>query len=671
MKQLKRMLALVLAIALALAIAVPAFADENGPEIVIDMGNNGGKVTVKLPEKPENADNDELYAAIRQHTFMAYQIFEATYADYAASYTERETIGYGDVPIIVRDPNMAGDKSYLIAFKWGNGIDPEKLWNALLKDDNFKDKLKSIQFTQNTPGQLFNPSAYELAKIMSELQSDQLKDGEWVSSAGARAFAAIADQCLIDGKGIKKDDPIPAGYYLVVDSSNNGEMKNLSVLAMSGDNQFFQPEVKVDAPEMDKKVLEIDDSTGSFEWKDVADYDIGDHIPFVLTGSLPSDYSSYEYYRYVFHDTLSPTLSFNNDVTVYINGKVLVNDTNNEWYKVEQTSDSFTVTIKDLKVLPASYGIDADSTIQVVYTARLLPNAVLGNPSIVDGKINGNTNTAYLEFSNDPNYHPDPNRDPDDPDDPDDPPPTGDTPPKTVIVLTFKVVVNKISDQKDEEGKPVRLPGADFTLFKYYPDESKLPQAVRDLMATNEQVTVNGKTYYAVPADLSEVTDSEEETPAEPETQAETTDTKEGPTQFVFKGLDAGDYMLRETVVPDGYNRAEDMFFTIISTLDDATQKATGLGIKDGIVKDENGNTILNMAEAADPEDGALPTLGFVSDLNAGSLTTSIVNLTGVLLPSTGGIGTTIFYVIGGLLVLAAVVLLITKKRMGNQDKPE
>lgn len=44
-----------------------------------------------------------------------------------------------------------------------------------------------------------------------------------------------------------------------------------------------------------------------------------------------------------------------------------------------------------------------------------------------------------------------------------------------------------------------------------------------------------------------------------------------------------------------------------------------------------------------------------------------VINYTGTELPSTGGIGTTIFYVAGSVLVLAAAVLLITKKRMSEE----
>ena len=50
------------------------------------------------------------------------------------------------------------------------------------------------------------------------------------------------------------------------------------------------------------------------------------------------------------------------------------------------------------------------------------------------------------------------------------------------------------------------------------------------------------------------------------------------------------------------------------------------------------------------------------------SVTANIANSTGTTLPSTGGMGTTIFYVLGSALVLGAVVLLVTKKRMSTKD---
>ena len=61
-------------------------------------------------------------------------------------------------------------------------------------------------------------------------------------------------------------------------------------------------------------------------------------------------------------------------------------------------------------------------------------------------------------------------------------------------------------------------------------------------------------------------------------------------------------------------------------------------------------------------------TATFTPGISDGSLTTDVVNQKGATLPETGGIGTTIFYVLGTILVLGAGILLITKKRM-SADK--
>ena len=54
-------------------------------------------------------------------------------------------------------------------------------------------------------------------------------------------------------------------------------------------------------------------------------------------------------------------------------------------------------------------------------------------------------------------------------------------------------------------------------------------------------------------------------------------------------------------------------------------------------------------------------------DKEAGKLDTMVVNERGVLLPETGGIGTLIFYLIGGILVVCSIVFIITKKRMNEK----
>ena len=59
----------------------------------------------------------------------------------------------------------------------------------------------------------------------------------------------------------------------------------------------------------------------------------------------------------------------------------------------------------------------------------------------------------------------------------------------------------------------------------------------------------------------------------------------------------------------------------------------------------------------------------FTANTTEGSLSANVVNKAGSTLPETGGMGTTIFYILGGLLVLFAVVFLVAKKRMSNMER--
>ena len=61
-------------------------------------------------------------------------------------------------------------------------------------------------------------------------------------------------------------------------------------------------------------------------------------------------------------------------------------------------------------------------------------------------------------------------------------------------------------------------------------------------------------------------------------------------------------------------------------------------------------------------------TIDYASDTSSVGSTTQIANYSGTVLPSTGGIGTTIFYILGGILVVGAGVLLITRRRT-NAEK--
>lgn len=110
-------------------------------------------------------------------------------------------------------------------------------------------------------------------------------------------------------------------------------------------------------------------------------------------------------------------------------------------------------------------------------------------------------------------------------------------------------------------------------------------------------------------------------------------------TTFEWTGLDDGDYKISETTTPAGYNTIADIEFTITAAHDVTSVKPTLTSLT-------GGNK-------------------FTGEVSTGAVSADIENNTGSTLPETGGMGTTIFYVVGSILVLGAVVLLVTKKRMG------
>lgn len=611
MKNLKKILALVTALALTLALALPALAADGDVTV--------GDITVPaLPTvSGEGTDN-------ATHTYTIYQVFKGTW----------------------------GEDNALMAVEWGNGVNASALvtaltgdayvtaYNALLASTDGQlttdtNPFKGIVYSETEP----NKSADAVARVLSQmnLQAD--------NSLEARAFAQVVDNNKQgDGTDVPTDGVTltEAGYYLTVDTvtATNGQTAARSLYILSQQNKgTYKPTPKASVPQLDKKVMETNDTTGATEWKDdVADYDIGDHIPFVLTGTVSARYDDFKVYKYVFTDTLSAglTLDYNpadsetaNTFKVFVNttvnGTTTTTQLNSNQYAFATTDNGFTVTFADLKQL-TDVTINGTTTIQVLYTATLNENATTGGE--------GNPNSAKLTFSNDPNSTDAGN------------PPTGDTPEDKVTVFTFKLVVNKVGDTANSTGVPQALTGAKFSLWKEIPNEN----------ATSEE-----KKYVIV--------------------KTLPGDGQEAISTFTFDGLDAGNYKLVEDTAPAGYNKAEDMYFTVIpvyGTKDETTgkikdpEKLTGLHINP--VKNATGNEV-DGQYAATNEDGATiigadgePTFPMTGVVTDGTLTASVLNLHGLLLPSTGGIGTTIFYVVGGLLVLGAGVLLITKKRMGRSE---
>ena len=405
--------------------------------------------------------------------------------------------------------------------------------------------------------------------------------GEKYDSTTAKAFAKLAGANVTTASGSATSSAgstvisgLAPGYYLVKDKDESQNGKNAAytpfILQVVGD---ATAQLKNDTPTVQKKVKDTNDTAGTTtDWQDSADYDIGDTIPFQLKATLPAHISEYDHYYVEFTDTLSAGLTFDKITKVTADGTTLTSDQ----YTVTTTSNSagtttLSVIITDVKAVAT---ITKDDDIVVEYNATLNSKAVIGSA--------GNPNKVKLTYSNNPNNTGDGTSKPGD---------TGETPEDTVIVFTYKVVVNKV---KEDGTSP--LEGAGFTLYKK--DSSGKWNEVETISA--------GDT-----------------------------------TTFTFSGLDDGDYKLVETTVPDGYNKASDVEFTISASHSEEADEPKLISLS------------VDQTSA-----------DFTSSTTDGSLTTDVVNKKGSVLPSTGGMGTTILYVVGTILVLAAGILLVTKKRM-------
>lgn len=306
-----------------------------------------------------------------------------------------------------------------------------------------------------------------------------------------------------------------------------------------------------------------------------------------------------------------------NNVSSYTTYKVVFHDTlskgltyNNDAkvYIGGTETNGFTVTAT----------VNADGTTTLTVSCDDVKALGAGNSSVITveytAKLNenavlgsaGNPNEVYLEYSNNPNKSENGNNE------------TGETPKDVVIVFTYKTIINKV----DSENAP--LTGAAFKLEKLI----KGKDGAAGTWTTVKEFTVD-----------------------------ETT------TSFTFSGLDDGQYKLTETKTPAGYNTIDPIYFVIEAT-HDVTADAPTLKTLNAYLTDANGNKQTKMKDG----ESVNIDLGTV-DLTAGSITTTVVNKSGAQLPETGGIGTTIFYVLGGVLVLAAVVLLVTNKRMSGAEK--
>lgn len=165
------------------------------------------------------------------------------------------------------------------------------------------------------------------------------------------------------------------------------------------------------------------------------------------------------------------------------------------------------------------------------------------------------------------------------------------------------------------------------------------------LNSTNDEVALNGAKFVLYRKDgtdkkyYAKLTGGKIDGWVTNQSDATTLETT-GTGDISIEGLNVGTYYLEETEAPAGYNKLTGPIEVEITATTSATSVSETVEYR-------------NSSET--------------SYTQATDATVKVLNKAGTQLPSTGGIGTTLFYVIGGVLMVVAAVLLVTKKRMNNK----
>ncbi|MGM9549393.1 MAG: SpaH/EbpB family LPXTG-anchored major pilin [Faecousia sp.] len=335
--------------------------------------------------------------------------------------------------------------------------------------------------------------------------------------------------------------------------------------------------------------------------------DIGETVTFTITGKIP-DTTGYDSYTYVITDTMSEGLTFNADsIRVAIKGAGAdgadLTLAEETHYTCTKNDNGFELTVK-VRELQDYVGAELTVTYSAVVNEKAIQTV--------------SENTAYLTYSDRPNQEQSTSN-------------TRDQPAKA-DVYSSNIVIDKVDAKEYEaaatdeaKAAATRLEGAKFVLRKNVGTTEAPVYQYYKYQAPDTETGTDAQVQWI------NVAIGDSTTPAEAISQAAAEGTITAVTtdengQATFQGLKDGTYELKEIAAPRGYN--------------------------------------LLLDPAAVTVDGSAAT---AEDLTPLTMTAVVGNAAGTALPSTGGIGTTIFYVVGFILVIGATVLLVTRKRMSAE----
>ncbi|MCI5794434.1 MAG: isopeptide-forming domain-containing fimbrial protein [Ruminococcus sp.] len=513
------------------------------------------------------------------------------------------------------------------AYKIFSGtVDGDNLTNiSFAKTDGFDAFLAALK-ADTTIGSKFQ-SAGTVAEVANVLSGFSDKSADAKAFADFVATHATLLAAPVTGQGLLTLDS--DGYYVIIETGatgGNDYARTSYILKQYDASEGAEIAVKSAAPTVDKQVYDNDDkaTTGDNNgWGESADHAINETFQMKLIATIPADedFAAYKAYKVAFHDTYNKGITFENIASVTVAGETVnAGEANTDYQLASNTTNrTLDITINDIvpAITAASKKLGTDEiTVEVIYNVHLNEDAATVNASASDLSTSyDNVNGVYLEYSNNPNWNGSGTATPGE-DTPGDDESTGETPKDYVWVFTYESNNNKV----DDANKP--LTGAKFQI--------KNGDTVIKLVD-------KGNGEYVVADQSLALSTSEGTSPKIVDTMVSTgTDAK-----FNIKGLDAGTYTLVETEAPQGYKVAADTVFHISATHSEG--------------KTEN-NVDTELADVT------------LATGEGNSLNHTIVDSSSSKLPSTGGMGTTLFVLGGGCMAGLAGIYLISKKRAKDAE---
>lgn len=592
MKTAKRLLTAALAVVFTLMCALPAMADEEAPS------EKTYTLTIDNPEA--------------NHMYEAYQIFAGTFS----------TATVKDVT-----------EGYLSDINWGTGVVNESGdgYNAMitaLTEAKLYDSGETMVEGVN--------DATKVAMALSKLENKAQEVDAFNEIVGAHLTSTCAKATESPDKKTQVFEGLTAGYYLVKDVDNSLEAQQNQSYTKYLVKLVDTTTISVKSQSMNLHKFIVEDGK-EVKANNAA---MGETVSYKLTSTL-SDMNGYEKYTYIIHDELEGGLTFDGveSMTVMVGDKDYKEHCE-VTYSTDGTSYSATNTatpgqklyIKiELKNLVENDKRNKD--VVVTYTATVNEKASIGNTP--------NTNTAYLEYSNNPNQSQKNDV------------PTSKTPKEHVSTYVAGFQISKKSPKGDD------LPGAQFMIEA---DADSKTDAIKKLNVTGYSFTkdADGGSYYKVNDSYTTVDPKNGDTTkytAKGDTNVQTGekivgmtgDGKNTTTKGVlrFDGLKDGTYTIKEVLAPTGYKKLDEDITLTIRWVEN---------------NEKDGYHWEYTVKSADND-----ITNYTTD-EKGVLRFNIVNQHGLTLPFTGGEGANLLAGLGLALMAAAVAAILYIKRRQNRE---